>query len=301
MGRSMKLMIAYDGTAQADAAICDLPFAGLPNKGEALVASVADISRSALESPPELGMLSKYVPSRLLEATVEVSRREMTEMLTEARKLAVRGGKKLLAKLPGWRVTSRTSAGDPALELLRAADDRKPNLIITGSHRRGTIGRLFLGSISRKIAEKAGCSVRVAHCSHGSDVERMMRLLAGVNTLEEGEFLVRALRGRIWPRGTQLRLIVAGEMEADRIENGRGEALDGLIGELRSLRVAASVESRSGALRTSLLDEAKTWNADSIFVPAHPPDGSASLSDTAAALITSAGCTVEVVRSSEWI
>lgn len=296
MGRSMKLMIAYDGTAQADAAICDLPFAGLPSKGEALVASVADISRSAVESPPELGVLSKYVPSRLLEATFEVSRQEMTEMLKEARKLAIRGGKKLLAKLPGWRVTSRTSAGDPALEILRAADDRKPNLIITGSHRRGTLGRLFLGSISRKIAEKAVCSVRVAHFSPAGLVNPEMRLLAGVSSVQEGVFLVRALHDRVWPPGTQLRLIVACGPETRSIDNRWRATLDGLIGELNSTRLIASVESRTGVLKTSLLDEAKIWNADSIFVLAHPPDGGASLSDTAASLITSAGCTVEVVR-----
>ena len=39
----MKILIAYDGTPPADAAIDDLTMAGLPEKGEALVFSVADV------------------------------------------------------------------------------------------------------------------------------------------------------------------------------------------------------------------------------------------------------------------
>src|ERR1043165_3044320 len=40
---SMKILIAYDGSKCADAALDDLTHAGLPEKGEALVMSVAEV------------------------------------------------------------------------------------------------------------------------------------------------------------------------------------------------------------------------------------------------------------------
>jgi hypothetical protein len=42
MGKRMKVLIAYDGSGYADAALDDLRRAGLPGDAEALVVSVAD-------------------------------------------------------------------------------------------------------------------------------------------------------------------------------------------------------------------------------------------------------------------
>jgi hypothetical protein len=39
----MKVLIAYDGSSYADAALDDLRRAGLPREGEALVVSVGDV------------------------------------------------------------------------------------------------------------------------------------------------------------------------------------------------------------------------------------------------------------------
>lgn len=39
----MKLLIAYDGSRYADAALDDLTHAGLPTKGEAWIISVAEV------------------------------------------------------------------------------------------------------------------------------------------------------------------------------------------------------------------------------------------------------------------
>src|SRR3982751_6558290 len=41
--QTMRLLIAYDGSQSADAALDDLTHAGLPQKGEALVMSVAEV------------------------------------------------------------------------------------------------------------------------------------------------------------------------------------------------------------------------------------------------------------------
>ena len=53
----MKLLIAYDGSIGAEAALDDLPNAGLPAAAEALVISVAEVW---LPPPPENETLSEY-------------------------------------------------------------------------------------------------------------------------------------------------------------------------------------------------------------------------------------------------
>jgi hypothetical protein len=43
MPEKMKILIAYDGSSCADAALDDLRYAGLPHVAEALIMSVADV------------------------------------------------------------------------------------------------------------------------------------------------------------------------------------------------------------------------------------------------------------------
>jgi nucleotide-binding universal stress UspA family protein len=51
--------------------------------------------------------------------------------------------------------------GDPADEILLIANEIKPDIIVVGSKGKGKIARFLLGSVSRKIAELAKCSVLV--------------------------------------------------------------------------------------------------------------------------------------------
>jgi nucleotide-binding universal stress UspA family protein len=51
--------------------------------------------------------------------------------------------------------------GDPADSILDAAAAEKADLIVLGSHRRGRLGRLAHGSISRRVAEQAACDVSI--------------------------------------------------------------------------------------------------------------------------------------------
>lgn len=51
--------------------------------------------------------------------------------------------------------------GDPAEELLKFADSEKIDVIIIGSSGKGFIKRKLLGSVSRKVAADARCSVYI--------------------------------------------------------------------------------------------------------------------------------------------
>jgi nucleotide-binding universal stress UspA family protein len=51
--------------------------------------------------------------------------------------------------------------GKPATEIVRAAKDWPADLIVIGSHGRGGIGRLLLGSVAEAVMRHAACPVLV--------------------------------------------------------------------------------------------------------------------------------------------
>jgi nucleotide-binding universal stress UspA family protein len=52
--------------------------------------------------------------------------------------------------------------GDPADEIVREATARRCDVIVCGTRGLGQLGRMFLGSVSRKLTKNAPCSVVVA-------------------------------------------------------------------------------------------------------------------------------------------
>ena len=51
--------------------------------------------------------------------------------------------------------------GKPDTEILRVAEEVSADLVIVGSHDRGAVGRLFLGSVSQVVLRDAGCPVLI--------------------------------------------------------------------------------------------------------------------------------------------
>ena len=49
--------------------------------------------------------------------------------------------------------------GDPAFEILRAADTLNADLIVMGTHGRGGLSRMLMGSVADTVTRKAGCPV----------------------------------------------------------------------------------------------------------------------------------------------
>src|SRR5262249_56233501 len=84
------------------------------------------------------------------------------------------------------------------------ADEWRPDLIVVGSQGSTALGRMFFGSVSRKVINEARCSVLVAR---GRIVEPDItaRILIGVDGSEEADtaggergFPKRAGGGRGW-------------------------------------------------------------------------------------------------------
>ena len=65
------------------------------------------------------------------------------------------------ARTAGARATFLVWEGDPAPSILDAASSESADVIVLGSHGRGRLGRLILGSTSARVCELAQCEVLV--------------------------------------------------------------------------------------------------------------------------------------------
>src|SRR5690349_7967841 len=154
----MRVLIGYDGSECADAALDDLRRAGLPENSEALVLSVADVWPHLANGKFDgigPGADDWLLPSR------EGARRVSQEALSVAKQTAERGADRVRADLPRWTVSFDAEADAPHSAIVRRADTWEPDLAVLGSHGRSAFGRLILGSVSLGVLTHARCSVRI--------------------------------------------------------------------------------------------------------------------------------------------
>lgn len=70
----------------------------------------------------------------------------------------------------GVTVSFLVWTGDPGESIVSAAEAENIDLVVVGTHGRGTIGRLLLGSVSEHVVRNAPCPVLVVRpASRGSD------------------------------------------------------------------------------------------------------------------------------------
>lgn len=65
------------------------------------------------------------------------------------------------ARAGGASATGLTWAGDAGESIVEASESEAADLIVVGTHERGTVGRLFLGSVSDHVVRHARCPVMV--------------------------------------------------------------------------------------------------------------------------------------------
>jgi nucleotide-binding universal stress UspA family protein len=173
MSEQMKILIAYDGSDCANAALADLPRAGLPRVAEALMLSVAEVFLPPSSSPAPA--LPAEVP-----LAVQRARAQATHAVDEAGALAQHARTQLLRSFPAWEVQAEACADSPAWAVVKKADTWPSDLIVVGSHGRSAMARFVLGSVSQKILTEARCAVRVGR-SHRQTSAAPVRLLIGVD------------------------------------------------------------------------------------------------------------------------
>ncbi|MDE3154604.1 MAG: universal stress protein [Acidobacteriota bacterium] len=72
-----------------------------------------------------------------------------------------------VAERTALRATCEIRQGSPFTEILRYAADENIDLVVMGTHGRGAVGHLLLGSVAERVVRKAPCPVlTVRHPEH---------------------------------------------------------------------------------------------------------------------------------------
>ena len=282
-----KLLIAYDGSACSDAALNDLKRAGLPAIVEALVFTVAHVLL-----PPEEEVPDEQIVSPGAAAMVRPTQAQAEEAVRKALGVAERGAHRVSTDFPGWSVRFEADGDSPAWAVINRADSFDADLIVVGSHGHSSAGgRLILGSVSQRVLYDAPCSVRVARWSDKRR-EGPIRVVVGFSGSPESQLAVEEVASRVWPAGSEARVIIA----RDTLE----PAMHDVVSEkLRAAGLATSEVSRDGDPANALLKEAEEWGAESIFVGTRDVHGLRHLlhGSVSAAVAARAQCSVEVARA----
>jgi nucleotide-binding universal stress UspA family protein len=253
----MNILIAYDGSSAADAAMVDLARAGMPPKGAARVLSIADV------------LLPPSVPGRVVGAESVPP-----ELITEAPHAVValrdaiataREGAKLLKKtLPDWDVTPVAQADSPAWGIVKEADSWQPDIVVVGSEGKSALGRFLLGSIAYKVLTEGRCNVRIAR-ARKEPREGPIRIVVGVDGSPGALAAVDLVTKRHWPAGTEVLLILCGSSS----ESESAAALEAAKVRLASYPgLTLRAETREGDPKRELIEAARDWQADAIYVGA---------------------------------
>lgn len=289
MKKRMRILIGYDGSESADAALDELRRAGLPVEAEALIISVAEhwMFPLPIQETSQAGFIDSF-----------------EDFLKESRASARHAANRVQSYFPSWELRAEASAGSPATLLLEKADEWHPDLIVVGSHGRSSLGRFALGSISQKVATEAQSSVRIGR-GHVIESIRPIRVLIGVDGSPEAEAAVRQVAARAWPRETKARLItltggfydVIGAEARDAVDRAH-EMLKKPLMELSEAGLDVSFTVDIGDPRHEIVQEAHRWGADSIFVGARGLSRMKRflLGSVSAAVAARAHCSVEIVR-----
>lgn len=316
MKDGMKILIGYDGSECADAALDDLERAGLPEQCQALIMSVAEVwlappPPSALEVV-EMANDAKS-PADLQHNYAEQSR---AVAVKDGEALVARAAARLRAKFPRWEVCPEATYGSPAWELVFKADEWKPDLVVVGSHGRSALGRLVMGSVSQRVLTEAACSVRVAR----GRVEEPspVRIIVAVDGSAGSEAAVRAAAERNWPAQSEARVVVVddplgstlvGELipavnqsvaECNRDEQVHASKIVGEAARrLNSPKLTAKGIVEEGDPKRVIVKMAEEWGADCIFVGSTGFSNRLerfALGSVSSAIAARAHCSVEVVR-----
>lgn len=312
----MKVLIAYDGSACAEAALQDLERAGLPAEVEARILSVSEVIL-----PPPMSYTLPSPGALDLQRVLEQNARELGE--AAARQLA--------AKFPQWKIDVEAHPGSATNAIITLADEWHPDLIVVGSHGRSAVGRLLLGSVSQAILHEAPGSVRIAR-GPGYAVGREgagrlaepqvpdptdpVRILVGIDGSAIADAAVEAIAARAWPRGSVVRILHAdfdvSPVAVDHLlvaiaswlaeERTRlADAVERARQTLLAAGLTVEVAVRPGDARSLLLEEAEEWHADVIFLGAKnlSQTGRLRLGSVSSAIAARAHCSVEIVRETQ--
>ena len=286
MKDGFKLLIGYDGSPCSDAALMDLKRAGLPQRVEAVVATMADVFL-----PPNDEVAEDELVSPAAAAMMAHCHDAAAQTVQQALAIAKQASGRLRLDFPDWDVKAVAEADSPWWGLIKLAAELHPDLIVLGSHGHSSAGgRFIMGSVSLRVLYEASCSVRVARCAEQRDGP--VRIAVGFDGSTAADAAVNSVAARSWPPESQVRVITA--REASPPEK-RAVSLE----KLSAAGLVPSEITKDGEPAHVLVAEASEWGADAIFVGTRNLHGFQHLlqGSVSSAIAADARCSVEVVRA----
>lgn len=331
----MRILIAYDGSESARAALSDLDLGGLPPDAEVLVLSVLEARLPAEDEPG--GKADEALPGM---KDIRASVRAAVERQLG---IAEDGAARLRSIFPGWNVKAEACADSPAWAVIKRTEGHEggvggepADLVVVGSHGYGGLKRLVLGSVSHRVVTELRSSVRIARGHDGLDIvqaaqrKRSAKIVVGVDGSADSNAAVNAVALRQWPPGTRI-LVAAieqsiyagtdvGMMGANTVWGGdpmsAGVPSSGSQSGTRIVAAAAATLRRCcpqasvatdvklGDPKYAIIDLADAWEeegtkgADCIFLGARGVRGVERflLGSVSTAVAMNAHCSVEIVH-----
>lgn len=218
----------------------------------------------------------------------------------------------------GWPIHTEVALDNPRHALPRIASGIGADLILLGSHGRGTVGRLLLGSTAQAVLRHAECSVEVVRRPRpGRSLTAGMRVLLPTDGSEHAEYAQQIVSALPWPPQSEFRIVAspeypvligeypyyAPEQLAELTRSSRDHAVQSATSGEKLLantgfHISHSVIEPMDSPAHAILAAADAWLPDLIVMGSHGRRGFdrlilGSVSETVALY---ASCSVEVVR-----
>jgi nucleotide-binding universal stress UspA family protein len=144
-----RVIFAWDGSDGAEQAAALLTGWGIFRASEIRVVSVAD---AAAPWWVDAGMVGEEAAAEAYARAAAPSRQQHAQMAQE-----------MVDRLAesGLRAEPECRDGDPAEQILQAAEAAAADLVVVGTHGRTGLSRLLMGSVARNVLNHAPCSVLV--------------------------------------------------------------------------------------------------------------------------------------------
>lgn len=309
-----KILIAYDGSSYANAALADLRHAGLPAEVEAVVLAVADVWLPPANATGE-EVLPEIEPPIIVKA-----RRHAVDALTEMHHHAEYAGHQLQQFFPSWQIQTESVTDSPSWAIVKKAEAWPADLVVVGEQGHSALDRVLLGSVSQMVTTHVSCSVRVGR-SNLRALGEPLHLLIGYDGSAHADKVVERVANRQWPAGSQVDLITAIDPLLSTINpwsipglftwlRGNPTDLFATVEEwvtkmahcasstLHAHGLAVEIVIHHGDPKTILIEAAEQRQADCLFVGARGLSHFERmlLGSVSTAVIVRAPCSVEIVR-----
>jgi nucleotide-binding universal stress UspA family protein len=156
-GALMKILIAYDGSADAEMAVDEVAARPWPRGSQVRLVSVVE---PPLGTPP---------PNFEFYGTLIVG---VENSLREEASVRIQKAVTKFKDRSDLEISHELKEGSPKSSLLEVIREWAADLVVVGSHGRTRLERLFLGSVSHALVTHAPCSVEVVRTRTHSGANR---------------------------------------------------------------------------------------------------------------------------------